>query len=88
LLRDGLHQKKRLRPVSLNTWLDEVYGVAMARGAVGGKITGAGGGGFSVCLLSEEYHDDVNNCLEQMALRRMDFRLTHGGRYDRRDELG
>jgi D-glycero-alpha-D-manno-heptose-7-phosphate kinase len=79
LLRDGWQQKKRLATGVSNTWLDEVYGVAMARGAVGGKITGAGGGGFLLLYCHEEFHDDVTTALELMALRRMDFRLTNGG---------
>ena len=38
--------KKRLSPAASNPFIDECYEVARKNGALGGKIMGAGGGGF------------------------------------------
>lgn len=46
ILDYGWHNKKLLAPGITNPMIDEVYKTAMDNGASGGKISGAGGGGF------------------------------------------
>lgn len=46
LLNKTWHLKKQLSPDISNDLVDNLYGRAIGAGAVGGKITGAGGGGF------------------------------------------
>ncbi|MDR2068021.1 MAG: hypothetical protein LBP41_03470 [Holosporaceae bacterium] len=46
------HKKKRSNNMS-NSQIDEWYDVAMANGAVGGKLVGAGGGGFLMLLAND-----------------------------------
>jgi D-glycero-alpha-D-manno-heptose-7-phosphate kinase len=46
LLDEAWHQKKRISPRISTPYIDEAYAAARAAGALGGKITGAGGGGF------------------------------------------
>ena len=54
LLNDAWQLKKQLASKVSNTQIDDLYNTAMRAGALGGKITGAGGGGFLLlycCLL-------------------------------------
>ncbi|GAA0492330.1 GHMP kinase [Paractinoplanes deccanensis] len=46
LLDEAWEQKKRISPRISTAYIDEAYAAARAAGALGGKITGAGGGGF------------------------------------------
>lgn len=46
ILDYGWHNKKLLAPGITNPMIDELYKTAMDNGASGGKISGAGGGGF------------------------------------------
>jgi D-glycero-alpha-D-manno-heptose-7-phosphate kinase len=46
LLGEAWAQKKRMSPLISNSRIDELYDIALRKGALGGKITGAGGGGY------------------------------------------
>src|SRR3984957_2980470 len=46
LLGEAWTQKKRMFPLISNERIDELYEIATKNGALGGKITGAGGGGY------------------------------------------
>jgi D-glycero-alpha-D-manno-heptose-7-phosphate kinase len=46
LLGEAWVQKKRFSPLISNARIDELYDLALSKGALGGKITGAGGGGY------------------------------------------
>ncbi len=46
LLGEAWIQKKRMSPLITNSRIDELYDIALRKGALGGKITGAGGGGY------------------------------------------
>jgi D-glycero-alpha-D-manno-heptose-7-phosphate kinase len=46
LLGEAWAQKKRMSPLISNARIDELYEIAQKNGALGGKITGAGGGGY------------------------------------------
>jgi len=45
-MRDNWKLKKLLSSGISNPWIDEIYGKAIEAGAQGGKLCGAGGGGF------------------------------------------
>jgi D-glycero-alpha-D-manno-heptose-7-phosphate kinase len=46
LMGEAWSQKKRMSPFISNEHIDELYELALSKGALGGKITGAGGGGY------------------------------------------
>jgi len=46
ILHFGWQNKKQMAKSISNTRIDEIYEAALAHGATGGKISGAGGGGF------------------------------------------
>ena len=46
LLDFGWQNKKKMAPGISNEVIDELYDTALKAGATGGKISGAGGGGF------------------------------------------
>lgn len=79
LLHENWERKKRLASGISNSFIDEVYGLARAHGATGGKITGAGGGGFLLLYCPEERQEAVTAALEARGLVRMDFHLDNGG---------
>ena len=79
LLRESWQAKKRLARGITNSRLDEVYDVALAHGAVGGKVAGAGGGGFLLLYCEEQHQDAVTTALEGRGLMRADFHFERGG---------
>ncbi|MBI2941652.1 MAG: hypothetical protein HYY04_14555, partial [Chloroflexi bacterium] len=79
LLDYSWRQKKQLARGISNNWIDELYALAIKHGALGGKITGAGGGGFLMLFCREGAQEGVSTALEQRGLHRMDFRFETGG---------
>lgn len=81
LLDLNWQNKKRFAPGVTTPFIDECYELALAKGAIGGKITGAGGGGFLMLYCEEENQDRVTAALEAKGLSRMNFRFeTEGAR--------
>ncbi len=79
LLDEGWQEKRRLATGITNPEIDESYEIARKSGAVGGKITGAGGGGFLLLFCPEERQEAVTSALERRKLRRMDFHFERRG---------
>ncbi len=79
LLHVGWEQKKRFASGVTNPLIEECYALARRKGAVGGKLTGAGGGGF--LMLYCELHDQpsVTSALESRGLKRMNFCFSSTG---------
>lgn len=78
-LHENWERKKRLASGISNRSIDEAYDAARAHGASGGKITGAGGGGFLMLYCAPEHHEAVTSALEERGLVRMDFHIDSGG---------
>jgi D-glycero-alpha-D-manno-heptose-7-phosphate kinase len=79
LLHQSWIAKKQLARGISDPWIDQWYDAAIASGAVGGKIAGAGGGGFLVLYCEPEHHQSVTEALEAEDLVPMDFRFESGG---------
>ena len=58
--------------------LDQLYDLAKRNGAIGGKLTGAGGGGFFV-FYCEEDHARLRSAMEAARLREMRYRFDFEG---------
>lgn len=81
LLDRAWQNKKRFAAGISNPLIDECYALALQGGALGGKITGAGGGGFLMMYCEPKFQTKVTQALESKGLRRMDFRFeTEGAR--------
>ena len=82
-LGDYLHEswvaKRQLAAGITDPWIDQWYQVARDAGARGGKIAGAGGGGFLLLYCEREHQDQVTEALRAQGLHRMDFRFESGG---------
>ena len=79
LLDLSWQNKRTLAPNITNSFIDDCYIAAKAAGAGGGKLTGAGGGGFLMLYCQEDYQDALTETLEGMGLRRMDFSFDFEG---------
>jgi D-glycero-alpha-D-manno-heptose-7-phosphate kinase len=64
LLHEGWSLKKRLSSKITNGTIDEAYEAARRAGAYGGKLAGAGSGGFLFFLAPSEKHAAVRKALE------------------------
>lgn len=62
-----------------NPKIDEAYALARKNGALGGKLQGAGGGGFLMFYAREKHHDAIISALEGMGLRNMEFNFDFNG---------
>ena len=77
LLHRSWQLKKELASKVTNAEIDEVYQTALKAGAIGGKITGAGGGGFLLLYCTNGKQDDVRAALH--GLRELPFRFQPDG---------
>ncbi len=70
--------KKKVSTKISNPQIDEWYSVARKNGALGGKIMGAGGGGFFLFYCDEE-RNKLREALAKVGLREMFFRFDMEG---------
>lgn len=64
-MRLGWENKKRSAKTVSNPHIDEIYDVAIRAGALAGKVSGAGGGGFMLFFVPTEKRMDVIRALGQ-----------------------
>ncbi|MGI6295027.1 MAG: GHMP kinase [Armatimonadota bacterium] len=76
-LRDGWLKKKQLASGITNPAIDEMLDLAMSAGALGGKVTGAGGGGFFLVCTPPENRGAVRKKLAH--LRELPINLERDG---------
>ena len=79
LLHKGWELKKQLAQGISDPKLDTLYDIALEAGATGGKISGAGGGGFLLLYVPRERHNDVRMAMEDAGLRELPFMLEQDG---------
>lgn len=70
------HKKRRSRGMS-NSRIDEWYELGRRAGAVGGKLVGAGGGGF--LLFYTEQHQPLRDAMRAAGLQEVRFRFDFEG---------
>ena len=79
LLGEAWIQKKRMSPLITNPRIDELYAIAMRKGALGGKITGAGGGGYILLFCDFEKKHRVIEALELAGAPITEFTFSNKG---------
>lgn len=79
LLHEGWEAKKRVSSHISTPLIDEVYAIARANGALGGKIAGAGGGGFLLLFCEQNNQAKVRDAIAGMGLKEMAFGLDFQG---------
>ena len=78
ILREHWLTKKKLSDKISDPFIDEVYDTSIKNGAVGGKIVGAGGGGFLLLYCPKE-KPKLISAMAKMGLAPMWFLFEHEG---------
>ncbi len=79
LLNDGWEYKKQMSSAISNPIIDNIYNTAMKAGASGGKISGAGGGGFFMFYCPNNTRYNVIEELQKLGGEFRRFRFTNLG---------
>jgi D-glycero-alpha-D-manno-heptose-7-phosphate kinase len=76
-LHEGWMLKQQLASRISNPEINNIYDTAKSAGAIGGKITGAGGGGFFLLYCPHGKQESVRSAL--VGLQELSFMLEHDG---------
>jgi D-glycero-alpha-D-manno-heptose-7-phosphate kinase len=68
LLNKSWQLKRKLTPLVSTSEIDNIYDTALRAGAVGGKLCGAGGGGFMLLYVPTEAQPRVKEALKNLLL--------------------
>jgi D-glycero-alpha-D-manno-heptose-7-phosphate kinase len=79
ILDFGWRQKKQMAEGITNPEIDHIYETALSAGATGGKISGAGGGGFMLCFAPVNKRYQVAKALEELGGKTMPYRFVKNG---------
>jgi len=79
ILDYGWKFKKQMAEGISNPMIDQIYEAAMAAGASGGKISGAGGGGFMIFYCPENSRSEVVKALESFGGQVKRYEFTERG---------
>jgi len=79
LLHDAWQAKKGMSDRISNTHIDSLYEAAREAGALGGKISGAGGGGFMYFFTEFDRRREVELALTERGAEIVPFGFTQGG---------
>lgn len=79
ILHFGWQNKKQMAHSISNNFIDDIYDSALKHGASGGKISGAGGGGFMFFFCPGVTKVKVAMALEKMGGKVQSFKFTQQG---------
>lgn len=77
LLHEGWERKRSLSDAISSPFIDDIYDRARRAGAIGGKLLGAGGGGFLLMYVEPDKREAVRAALHD--LREVEFSMEDGG---------
>ena len=77
LLHEGWKIKKSLSSKITNSYIDDIYKVGIQAGALGGKLLGAGGGGFILFFARPEIQKKIKSRLKNLLF--VPFRFDYLG---------
>ena len=80
--------KKKMSPKISNDHIDALYDEAKSHGAIGGKVTGAGGGGYMLLYCRYDTKHKVQAALAELGADAVDFQFDLAGltTWSHRDE--
>jgi D-glycero-alpha-D-manno-heptose-7-phosphate kinase len=67
ILHESWHLKRQLADSVSNNQIDEIYEAGRSAGAIGGKLLGAGGGGFMVFLVEHDKREKLRERLKHLV---------------------
>lgn len=73
LLHENWLLKRKMAEGVSSELIDKWYNLALKNGAEGGKILGAGGGGFLLLYAKNKYHDKILSSLKDLELHQFSF---------------
>lgn len=79
MLHEAWQAKRRVSARISNSRIDGLYDLALRSGALGGKITGAGGGGFLLLFCEPQRQGRVRQALVAEGLHEMTFNFDFQG---------
>lgn len=79
VLRTAWEHKKKMADSITNHEINEVMDAALQNGAMAGKVSGAGGGGFIIFILDPVKKVQLKKTLECFSGKVMDFHFSEGG---------
>ena len=79
LLHNEWEEKKKMAEGISNERIDKIYVEARKAGAIGGKVSGAGGGGFMLFYTNFDKKVDVVRKLKQMDVQVLPFSFVNAG---------
>ena len=77
LLNESWKLKRSLASIVSTSKIDAIYETGIKAGAIGGKLLGAGGGGFMLFFAPPERHAEIKNKLKKFL--HVPFRIEHAG---------
>jgi len=78
LMKEAWQLKRALSDRVTNWTVDDLLDTAIRAGAVGGKLLGAGGGGFMLLFVRPEDHDKVRAALNKLITVPFKFEMSGG----------
>ena len=79
ILNNSWENKKMMATGITNKSIDEIYDSAIKSGAIGGKISGAGGGGFMIFYCTDESKFNVIKTLSKFGGEVKSYQFTNTG---------
>jgi len=79
LISEAWSNKKKLNPLMTNDWIEKVHATALQNGAIGGRIMGAGGGGYMIFYCDIDKEHLVAKELEKLGCRVTSFGFEFDG---------
>ena len=71
--------KKKLSSGITNQKFDNIYDIAIKNGALGGKISGAGSGGYGFFILSPENTKELSDRLKKIKIESQFVNIDQNG---------
>ncbi len=79
ILGEAWEDKKKMASSISNSSIDMAFETAVKAGAITGKVSGAGGGGFIIFMVEPTRRMQVIKALNQLDGRVVDFQFSEGG---------